>query len=117
MSVNVTGNKITMTRGDTLRVRVNIDVDDAAYTPVEGDVVRFYLKHDLLNSKKTAYKDPTPLIEKIVPIETMLLNLASDDTKALEFGEYVYDLEITFANGVVDTFINNEKFTLVPEVG
>lgn len=117
MSVRVIGNEITLTRGDTLRVRVSIKLDGDDYSPVDGDLIHFYLKHDQLNAKKTAYKDPTPLIEKIVPIETMLLNLAPDDTKALEFGEYVYDLEITFANGVVDTFINNEKFTLVPEVG
>jgi hypothetical protein len=46
----------------------------------------------------------------------MILHLEPDDTKGLGFGEYVYDVELTFANGDVDTFINNARFSLVPEV-
>lgn len=113
----IDGEKITMTRGDTLRVLVGIEKDNETYTPVDGDVVRFYLKHNTMNSKKTEYKDPEPLITKEIPISTMVLELASADTKALEFNSYVYDLEITFANGSVDTFINNAPLILVPEVG
>lgn len=117
MSVKVSGNTITMTRGDTLRIKVGIVVDGEEYTPEAGDAVAFYLKHSLMNGKRTAYKDAEPLITKAVPIATMVLGLEPEDTKPLEFGEYVYDLEITFANGTVDTFINNARFTIAPEVG
>ena len=68
-------------------------------------------------SKESEYKDPVPLIEKDIPISTMILNLEPEDTKPFGFGEYVYDIELTFANGLVDTFINNETFILAPEVG
>lgn len=106
-----------MTRGDTLRVLVSIEMDGEGYTPEEGDTVTFYLKRAAMNGSRTAYKDSEPLITKTVPTATMVLTLAPEDTKPLGFGEYVYDLQITFTNGTVDTFINNANFTIVPEVG
>ena len=115
--VRVDSPSITMTRGDTLRVSVSIDRDGDAYTPESGDEIQFFLKHNVLNGKRTAYKDSQPLITKDVPIATMVLELEPEDTKPLEFGDYVYDLQLTFANGTVDTFINNAPFKIVPEVG
>lgn len=112
---NVTGTTITMTRGDTLRLQVGIERDGEAYTPASGDSVRFYVKTPKI--EKGQYKDDAPLITKEVPIATMILTLDPADTKPLKFGTYVYDLEITFENGTVDTFINNAELTLVPEVG
>ncbi len=114
---NVNGTTITMTRGDTLRVQISIQRDEETYNPVAGDSVAFYLKHNSMDSKKTAYTDPAPLITKSVPIESMVLTLDPEDTKTLDFGKYVYDLQITFENGTVDTFINNAPFIIVPEVG
>ena len=47
----------------------------------------------------------------------MTLDIIPNDTKRLPFGDYVYDVEITFGNtGRVYTFINNAKFKLAPEV-
>ena len=113
----VDGTKITMTRGDTLRVQIAIQQDGEAYVPEAGDSVAFYLKHNALNGKRTAYKDTEPLITKDVNTDAMILALNPNDTKLLDFGNYVYDLQITFANGAVDTFINNADFVIVPEVG
>ena len=98
-------------------VQVAIEREEEPYVPVTGDSIAFFLKHDAMNSKRTEYKDPEPLITKTVPIDTMILELDPEDTKQLEFGKYVYDLQLTFASGVVDTFINNAEFELVPEVG
>ena len=115
--IDITGTTIKMTRGDTLWVQVKIKKDGKQYAPQDGDVVKFYLKHDSLNSRGTAYKDVEPLVAKEVPIETMILTLEPEDTKPLEFGGYKYDLEITMSDGRVDTFINNARLILVPEVG
>lgn len=114
---SVTGTTITMTRGDTLRVQIGIQQGGQAYVPVEGDAVNFYLKHADMNGKRTAYKDTEPLVTKTVPIGTLVLELKPTDTKTLDFGSYVYDLQITFADGTVDTFINNATLEIVPEVG
>lgn len=107
MAVEVNGNKVTMTRGDTLRLKVGIVVDDEDYTPSENDVVRFALKHSELNADKTDYTDKEPLVLKTIPNDTLILELEPSDTKTLGFGKYDYDVEITFEDGTVDTFISD----------
>lgn len=107
MSVEVNGNKVTMTRGDTLRLKVGIVVDGEEYTPAVNDVVRFALKHSELNADKTDYADIQPFVLKTIPNETLILELEPSDTKTLGFGKYDYDVEITFEDGAVDTFISD----------
>ena len=106
-SINNKNKKISLVRGDTLRMQVEILVDDEIYTPVSGDKVRFAMKQSYSSSKV--------LIHKNIPIDTLVLHLEPNDTKKLPFGSYVYDIEITFANGDVDTFIRGE-FKLEEEV-
>lgn len=113
--VEVSGNRITMTRGDTLRIKVDITVDGETYDPVDGDVVRFALKHDSLNSTKTEFTDTEPLVLKVIPNETLILELEPEDTKSLGFGKYAYDIQITFTGGTVYTFIS-DKVVLTKEV-
>lgn len=112
---SINGTTISLTRGDTMLVQVGMTRDGTAYTPVEGDTVRFALKSGL-NSTGKDMKESTPLILKDIPINTMILRLDPEDTKPLSFGDYVYDIEITFSDGMVDTFIANSKFKLTPEV-
>lgn len=116
MSSSIKGREIQLTRGDTLQVLVTIIKDGEEYSPQEGDSVRFALKHEKLNSKRTDYTDDDPLIIKDIPIDTMILELKPEDTKELDFGTYVYDIEITFDDGVVDTFIPATRFKLTEEV-
>lgn len=115
MSVSVDGNKITMTRGDTLRVKVGIVVDGEEYSPQEFDVVRFAMKHSKLNLSQTEYADQEPLILKTIPNDSLILELFPSDTKGLGFGQYDYDVQITFSDGTVDTFIS-DKLKLTKEV-
>lgn len=118
MSHSISGNKITLTRGDTLRLNVEIMKDGEAYKPVAGDSVRFALKRkDMVRSDGySEFADETPLILKEVPIDTMILTIEPSDTKDLGFGKYAYDIEITFADGTVDTFIANAELSLTAEV-
>lgn len=97
IAVNKWSNKIELTRGDTARIQIAINTDDGTYTPEEGDVVRFAMK------KK--HTDDTAILEKSIPINTLLLELLPEDTAALDRGSYVYDVEITLASGEVYTFI------------
>ena len=116
MSVEIKGNKITMTRGDTLRVAVGMTRDGEPYTPVEGDTVRFAMKNKRMTAGGKEFYDTEPLILKPIPIDEMILELEPNDTKPYGFGEYAYDVQITFADGTVDTFIQNSPFVLAPEV-
>lgn len=115
--IDITGTTITMTRGDTLIVTVDIlDEQGQAYTPAEGDTIRFALKSAKMKLGRTDYADTEPLISKAIPTDTLTLRLEPADTAALAFGDYRYDIELTHASGVVDTFINNAVFVIAPEV-
>lgn len=110
MSFKVTGrNTIYLTRGDTFKAVITItNPDGTIYTPKEGDKVRFALKQNI--------EDEDVLIERDIPIDTMLLIIYPNDTADLEFGSYVYDVQLTKANGDVDTFITASKLKLTVEV-
>lgn len=105
---SIEGTKITLTRGDTFRAQVNIMEGEAAYTPEAGDSIRFALKK--------SYSDAEPLILKSIPTDSLVLLIEPEDTKTLPFGNYVYDIELTKANGDVITFICKAKFKLTEEV-
>ena len=119
--IKIKSNKIKMTRGDTLITSidlkvVNPDETESPYIPEEGDVIFFAVKHPEIKSDNTDYVDQNPLILKEIPTSTMELRLDPIDTKSLAYGDYVYDIEITYADGIVYTFLNNMPFELVPEV-
>ncbi len=100
---------ITMTRGDTLLVNVDIiDEDGNIFMPVEGSNVRFAMKEKI--------DDLTPVLTKDIPIDTMTLRLDVDDTKRLAFGRYIYDIQLTTPEGDVDTFIAKATLRLTEEV-
>lgn len=109
-------NTIEMTRGDTLLVHVALTVDGEPYEPAEGDSIRFAVKSNDMDIKKTAFRDSTPLIVRDIPTDTLLLRLDPEDTKALAFGDYVYDIQLTRSNGFVNTFIADSRLTLLREV-
>lgn len=105
--VSISNNDIKITRGDTLETTISIMTrGGGAYVPSEGDAIRFAVK------KK--YADIQPLIVKEIPINTMVLRLESTETKKLATGKepYVYDVEITMANGTVDTFISGNIYII-----
>ena len=115
--IKIKGQTIEMTRGDTLVVAIRLLLNKATYTPNEGDTLKFMLGRSGLNSSGTAYRNPGVLISKNVPIDTLLLRIDPEDTKDLDFGTYVYDLELTTASGRVDTVIQGKNFILNAEVG
>lgn len=89
---------IYMTRGDTLKTAVTTLLPDGTeYIPTAEDTIRFAVKK--------RYKDAEPVLSVEIPTDTMMLQVDSDDTKGLRFGDYFYDIEITYADNVVDTFL------------
>ena len=105
----IDGTKITLTKGDSFYATVGItDADGHAYTPQEGDVIKFGVKKSLAEKEC--------VIEKIVPNDTLQIYLAPNDTRNLSVGAYVYDVELTYADGNKDTFINRATFILADEV-
>lgn len=105
--VNNNTKKITLVRGDTLKIKVDIYINNELYTPSSEDSIRFAMKQ--------TYQSGKVLIRKEIPYDTLILHLEPQETKKFGFGRYVYDIQITFANGDVDTFIQGE-LELTPEV-
>lgn len=106
-------NAITMVKGDTVILDLNIfDQENTPYEPKEGDRIRFALKK--------RYDDSEPLLVKVIPTDTMQLVIEPEDTKNLLCGEYhgryKYDIELTTADGFVDTIIPRADFTIIEEV-
>lgn len=99
---------ILLTRGDTFTALIEIEKNGRIYTPTSQDSIRFALKK--------AYSDPEPILNIPIPYDTMVLMILPEQTKSLEFGEYKYDIEITFADGTVNTFIYESDFSIRPEV-
>lgn len=116
MAYSVENNVIRLTRGDTMNVTIELYDGDLPYEPQTGDSCRFAVKRNRMNIPGTEYDDSTPVILKTIPMDTMKLELEPNDTKSLGFGEYVYDIELTKADGTVDTFITASRFILTPEV-
>lgn len=109
MSCTVKGTTISLTRGDTCIVQIVVKDDkDADYVPTAGDNIRF--------ACKKTYNDDEVLIMKDIPTDTLILKIDPEDTKDLVFGDYVYDIQLTKANGDVDTFITTSKLILTQEV-
>lgn len=115
ISVNEETMDIAITRGDTGKVRVEVIVDDEHYDPKPGDIVRFSLKKNVFSGEKYKhYVDPEPLIEKIIPNDTLVLEIEPEDTKPYDFGLYAYNLELIWEDGTVDTFVK-AKFRITEE--
>jgi len=91
---------ISLTRGDTGIFHINLQSRDGeAYTPQQGDSLRFALG-------KNWGRDT--LFTKQIPLDTCILEIEPQDTKELEFKKYKYDIEFTDSYGHVSTILLGE---------
>ena len=105
MSYSIKGKRITLTRGDTFPCSVSIlNPDGTPYEMQAGDTVRFMLSEQA---------GGPVLITKTLSGGAFQLDPA--DTNQLDFGTYFFDVQMTFANGTVDTFIAEGTLTLTDE--
>ena len=104
------GYDITLTRGDSLNLLLELERDGEPYVPDPMAVIRFAMK--------AKYKDPDTdvALVKNIPPDTLLLAIEPEDTKGLVMGKsYVYDIQLTDEYGYVDTFIEG-RFIVGEEV-
>lgn len=114
----ISGTTITLKQGDTFVTKVNLlqrkgDSEPKPIVPDRGSKLRFVAKRKL-------GEDYPVVLEKEVDLQTMTLRIESEQTKSFKLSgrsiELVYDLELTYPTGDVDTLISNAKFIIVPEV-
>lgn len=107
-------NKITLTRGDTPSITLNLyttaeDGSQVPYTPSVGDKIYFALKKNATDSETWA------VIE--IPTDTMVLKFEDTTTRGLQFGNYVYEISLNnTADGYHDTFITNTPLIITEEL-
>ena len=101
---SIDNNKIKLVRGNTFECQVGITLGDESYTPSDGDQIVFTLKQ--------TYASENILIEKTIPSDSLILFLEPADTSSLKAGEYVYSIDMIYASGDVDTFIQG-TFTIL----
>jgi hypothetical protein len=104
----IKGTEISIIRGDSATINLNIKdkVANEEYVLDSNDIVRFSVKKDIF--------DNDIIIQKEFHDNQILLT--HEDTKDLEFGEYVYDVELQFQDGQRDTIIPPSRFILLAEV-
>lgn len=95
-------NNITLTRGDSLALKVTLIKDDAEYTPSASDTIRF-----AVSKSYEGMPDYQLMLEKEISPDTLELTLTASETADLFYGRYNYDIELTLAGtGAVYTFIS-----------
>lgn len=100
---------IQLTRGDTARLEITItnSLTGGDYSLEPEDTLTFTIKKNV--------KDVTPLIQKTVKGDN-IFHIKPIDTKELSFKKYLYDVQLTQANGDVYTVIAPTTFELTSEV-
>lgn len=105
--LKVENNIISLTRGDTALLNVEIVNDEGEiYELEDGDICEFTVK------KYTSSENV--LIKK--EVLNGEIRISPEDTKNLEYGQYVYDVQVTMANGDVATVIPPTTFNILEEV-
>ena len=113
-------NNITLTRGDTLTLTITLlhEVEPVPpateptiepYVPEQDDVIRFAVSKGYKSEPGYELK-----LSKTIPHDTLTITCSSSET-ALDYRDYNYDVEITYDDGTVDTFIKG-KLTITGEV-
>lgn len=99
---------ITLTRGDTASITVNLtDSTGAEYEMQSGDTLVLSLKKHVADTDVAFQKTST----------TNTFNIIPEDTKELEFIDYVYDIALITVSGEVYTVVPKDTFTIGEEVG
>ena len=106
--VNADGS-IQLTRGDTARLSITIenDLTNDTYEITENDTIRLTVKRTV--------KDEEPLFQKVIKGSNQF-SIDPEDTHNLQFGKYIYDVELTTDKGDVFTIIVPTTLEILREV-
>lgn len=101
-------NNIKLTRGDSASIGVDLkNPDGSAYVLQSGDVLMFTVKYNCITEDI--------IIQKDISLNAMI-NILPSDTNNLLYGNYYYDVQLTKANGEVNTVIPPRDFIIDKEV-
>lgn len=108
--LDINGNRITITHGDTLTLTVLLKKDGEIYEPEPGDVIRFAISQGFKGGSGYELK-----LVKQIPINDLTFTITADEMSRLDTRTYNYDVEVTHSDGCVDTVLIS-TITLTNEV-
>lgn len=103
--MEISGNSMFMTRGDSETISVRIE----GYTMQPGDFLDFTVRARI-GAPVVLHKRITDFVDG-----TAYITIEPKDTSLLPFAVYVYDVQLTYG-GSVKTVIKPSKFTIGEEV-
>lgn len=104
--MTVCGTNLSMVRGDTEAIRVRV----SGYTLAAGDKVEFTVREDA--------SSPV-VIHKVVEVfadNAAIIYIENADTANLLFGDYYYDIQLTYGGGIIITVVKKSRFRLEEEI-
>ncbi|MEI6296281.1 MAG: hypothetical protein WCO84_01365 [bacterium] len=111
--MNIVGTDISMVRGDseTMTISCTNSQTNLPVPFVTGDTVYFTVKEDAKFTQKKLQKIVTAFVDG-----KAIINITPQDTKNLEFKNYVYDIQLTAYDTTVKTIIPISVFAVEKEV-
>lgn len=110
--MTVKGTDISLVRGDSATITVScVDTTETIIPLTTSDIVYFTVKRSI--------NDIVIVIQKIITVfleGKAIISLTHTDTKDLKYISYMYDVQLTRANGEVTTIIQPSKFIITGEV-
>lgn len=103
--MTVNGTKLAMVRGDSESITVQCSPSFS-----EGDVITFTMRKDI--------QEPIALQKVVTQFDNGKAHIVirHSDTEGLDFDDYVYDIQLTKADGTVTTLIEPSTFRIKEEV-
>ena len=106
--LKITENEVILTRGDNADLIVTIkDMSGNVYELQEGDELVFTLKNNCVTQ--------TILIQKDITADSTI-HILPEDTSGLNYGKYLFDVQLTTAEDKVYTVIPPTVFVVSNEV-
>lgn len=100
---------LEMVRGDTFIKTLTLKKNGQTYTPHENDVIKFTVCKGFKDER--GYK---VFIQKTIDHQLMQIKIESSETESMLYGNYNFDMEITYNDGTVETFARG-NFKLLEE--
>jgi len=116
MGFYVTRNNIVITRGDSAVITLSISNPDSGepYIPTGDDRLTMTVKKSIDDAEAIIIKTLGNGIE--VTEDGCILHIDPADTSGMQYGDYVYDVELIMGNGYTDTIIPPSQFRITGEV-
>lgn len=105
--MKVTGENLSMTRGDSETVTVSCP--ERPFTA--GDIIEMTVRKTATSTEKEIYKRVADFNDGVA-----VINIDPEDTSGLSFGNHVYDVQLTTGDGKVITIIKPHVLYLDKEV-